>query len=121
MDGGLRAAVRVSPPLYLKTDDFLSNRWGPPQSALSATAEVADVGSAWFQVFGLDMLIGHPTTTIKPGRQRQEFESIEARANRVSDAKLFQISRDGRRSTRLRHFRAEGVDAAALGVGIAPM
>jgi hypothetical protein len=33
MDGGLRAAVWVSPPLYLRTDDFLSNRWGPPQAS----------------------------------------------------------------------------------------
>src|SRR3954447_7796247 len=29
MDGGLRAAVRISPLLHLKTDGFLSNRWGP--------------------------------------------------------------------------------------------
>src|SRR5579859_5373190 len=33
MDGGLRAAVLFSPPLHLRMDDFLSNRWGPPQSA----------------------------------------------------------------------------------------
>jgi hypothetical protein len=32
MDGGLTAAVWVSPPLHLRMDDFLSNRWGPPQS-----------------------------------------------------------------------------------------
>jgi hypothetical protein len=31
MDGGLRAAVLFSPPLHLRMDDFLSNRWGPPQ------------------------------------------------------------------------------------------
>jgi light-regulated signal transduction histidine kinase (bacteriophytochrome) len=30
MDGGLTAAVWVSPPLHLRMDDFLSNRWGPP-------------------------------------------------------------------------------------------
>src|SRR5579863_4468943 len=36
MDGGLRAAVLLSPPLYLKTDDFLSNQWGPPQRDLYA-------------------------------------------------------------------------------------
>src|SRR5579863_2634739 len=40
MDGGLRAAVLLSPPLYLKTDDFLSNQWGPPQS--SYTADVVE-------------------------------------------------------------------------------
>src|SRR5450432_932094 len=32
MDGGLRAAVRISPPLHLRTDEILSNRWGPPQN-----------------------------------------------------------------------------------------
>ena len=31
MDGGLQAAVLISPPLHLRTADFLSNRWGPPQ------------------------------------------------------------------------------------------
>ncbi len=31
MDGGLPAAVRISPLLHLKTDEILSNRWGPPQ------------------------------------------------------------------------------------------
>ena len=31
MDGGLRAAVLVSPPHYLRTAEFLSKRWGPPQ------------------------------------------------------------------------------------------
>ena len=31
MDGGLTAAVLVSPPLHLRTLDFLSKRWGPPQ------------------------------------------------------------------------------------------
>jgi hypothetical protein len=31
MDGGLRAALLVSPLLHLRMDDFLSNRWGPPQ------------------------------------------------------------------------------------------
>ena len=30
MDGGLPAAVRISPLLHLKTDEILSNRWGPP-------------------------------------------------------------------------------------------
>src|ERR1700680_1904367 len=30
MDGGLTAAVLVSPPHHLRTADFLSNRWGPP-------------------------------------------------------------------------------------------
>jgi hypothetical protein len=34
MDGGLRAAVLISPPLHLRTDDFLSNRWGPPQASM---------------------------------------------------------------------------------------
>jgi hypothetical protein len=29
--GGLRAALLVSPLLHLRMDDFLSNRWGPPQ------------------------------------------------------------------------------------------
>src|SRR3954454_14833024 len=32
MDGGLRGAVPISPLLHLKTDGFLSNRWGPLQS-----------------------------------------------------------------------------------------
>ena len=31
MDGGLTAAVLLSPPLHLRTLDFLSKRWGPPQ------------------------------------------------------------------------------------------
>jgi hypothetical protein len=35
MDGGLRAAVRINPLLYLRTDEILSNRWGPPHHALS--------------------------------------------------------------------------------------
>src|SRR5580698_9492275 len=34
MDGGLRAAVLVSPPLHLTTAEFLSKRWGPPHWAL---------------------------------------------------------------------------------------
>jgi len=32
MDGGLRAALLVSPPLHLRTAEFLSKRWGPPQT-----------------------------------------------------------------------------------------
>jgi cbb3-type cytochrome c oxidase subunit III len=38
MDGGLRAAVLVSlsPLLHLRTADFLSKRWGPPQKAGAA-------------------------------------------------------------------------------------
>jgi DNA-binding NarL/FixJ family response regulator len=32
MDGGLTAAVLVSPLLHLRMDDFLSNRWGPPHT-----------------------------------------------------------------------------------------
>src|SRR5438552_18460100 len=35
MDGGLRAAVLFSPPLHLRMDDFLSNRWGPPQVSIT--------------------------------------------------------------------------------------
>ena len=30
MDGGLTAAVLVSPPHHLRTAEFLSKRWGPP-------------------------------------------------------------------------------------------
>jgi len=30
MDGGLRAAVLVNPPLHLRTLKILSKRWGPP-------------------------------------------------------------------------------------------
>jgi hypothetical protein len=33
MDGGLRAAVLVSPPHHLRTAEFLSKRWGPPHNA----------------------------------------------------------------------------------------
>jgi two-component system invasion response regulator UvrY len=33
MDGGLTAAVLITPPLHLRMDDFLSNRWGPPHQA----------------------------------------------------------------------------------------
>ena len=33
MDGGLTAAILLSPPLYLRTTDFLSKRWGPPHGA----------------------------------------------------------------------------------------
>jgi hypothetical protein len=31
MDGGLTAAVLVSPPHHLRTAEILSKRWGPPQ------------------------------------------------------------------------------------------
>jgi hypothetical protein len=30
MDGGFTAAILFSPPLHLRTADFLSKRWGPP-------------------------------------------------------------------------------------------
>src|SRR5438270_4099678 len=33
MDGGFTAAILINPPLYLRTLDFLSKRWGPPHSA----------------------------------------------------------------------------------------
>ena len=36
MDGGLTAAVLVSPPHHLRTAEFLSKRWGPPQTSDSA-------------------------------------------------------------------------------------
>jgi hypothetical protein len=39
MDGGLTAAVLVSPPLHLRTPEILSKRWGPPQ----AVAEQVEV------------------------------------------------------------------------------
>src|SRR3954454_16411110 len=29
-DGGFTAAILINPPLYLRTLDFLSKRWGPP-------------------------------------------------------------------------------------------
>ncbi len=32
MDGGLRAAVLVSPPHHLRAAEILSKRWGPPQN-----------------------------------------------------------------------------------------
>jgi len=32
MDGGLTAAVLVSPPLHLRTPEILSKRWGPPHT-----------------------------------------------------------------------------------------
>jgi hypothetical protein len=32
MDGGLTAAVLVSPPHHLRTAEILSKRWGPPQN-----------------------------------------------------------------------------------------
>jgi len=32
MDGGFTAAILLSPPLHLRTADFLSKRWGPPQT-----------------------------------------------------------------------------------------
>ncbi len=35
MDGGLTAAVLVSPPLHLRTDEILSNQWGPPHSLIT--------------------------------------------------------------------------------------
>ena len=41
MDGGLTAAVLVSPPLYLRTAEILSKRWGPPQ-ILSLFASILD-------------------------------------------------------------------------------
>src|SRR3954449_9313471 len=36
MDGGFTAAILINPPLYLRTLDFLSKRWGPPQPRDSA-------------------------------------------------------------------------------------
>ncbi|HEY1470301.1 MAG TPA: hypothetical protein VGF61_14755, partial [Candidatus Acidoferrum sp.] len=42
MDGGLRAAVLISPPLHLRTDEFLSNRWGPPQLGVPPVPFVVD-------------------------------------------------------------------------------
>src|SRR5579864_5301413 len=41
MDGGLTAAVLVSPPHHLRTAEILSKRWGPPQ-ALAAMSEGVD-------------------------------------------------------------------------------
>jgi hypothetical protein len=32
MDGGLTAAVLVSPPLHLRPPEILSKQWGPPQT-----------------------------------------------------------------------------------------
>src|SRR5579864_1087619 len=32
MDGGLTAAILVSPPLHLRTVGILSKQWGPPQN-----------------------------------------------------------------------------------------
>src|ERR1700694_4822377 len=40
MDGGLRAAVLVSPPHYLRTTEFLSKRWGPPHVYAPAFPDV---------------------------------------------------------------------------------
>jgi hypothetical protein len=34
MEGGLTAAVLVSPPLHLRTVEILSKRWGPPHCVL---------------------------------------------------------------------------------------
>ena len=39
MDGGLTAAVLVSPPLHLRTGKILSKRWGPPQDGGSLTTQ----------------------------------------------------------------------------------
>jgi len=36
MDGGLTAAVLVSPPLHLRTAEILSKQWGPPQTPKDA-------------------------------------------------------------------------------------
>jgi hypothetical protein len=35
MDGGLTAAVLLSPPDHLRTGEILSKRWGPPQGGVS--------------------------------------------------------------------------------------
>ena len=43
MDGGLTAAVLVTPPLYLRTDEILSKQWGPPQAALAWTEAIAEI------------------------------------------------------------------------------
>jgi hypothetical protein len=32
MDGGLTAAIFISPPHHLRTAEFLSKRWGPPHA-----------------------------------------------------------------------------------------
>ncbi len=32
MEGGLRTALWISPPHHLRTAEFLSKRWGPPQN-----------------------------------------------------------------------------------------
>ncbi len=37
MDGDLTVASLVSPPHHLRTDVFLSNRWGPPHCGLTST------------------------------------------------------------------------------------
>ena len=37
MDGGLTAAVLVSPPLHLRTLEILSKRWGPPHNSITGT------------------------------------------------------------------------------------
>jgi hypothetical protein len=53
MDGGLTAAILLSPPPYPRTTDFLSKRWGPPQTEQGApplltTVEVDPVSLAVF-------------------------------------------------------------------------
>src|SRR5882762_10325296 len=52
MDGGLRAASVVSPPLHLRTDDFLSNRWGPPHSVIRSAVELGVTFFDTAEVYG---------------------------------------------------------------------
>ena len=56
MDGGLTAAILVSPLLHLRMDVFLSNRWGPPQTLTSAA--LAGV---------LDLLLSQREDWVDPG------------------------------------------------------
>jgi hypothetical protein len=50
MDGGLTAAVLISPPHHLRTAEILSKRWGPPQGACSRVVELSDFTNGW--IFG---------------------------------------------------------------------
>jgi hypothetical protein len=56
MDGGLTAAVLLSPPLHLRMDEILSKQWGPPHQLLGRGLQftnLASVGTVPFYLWSL--------------------------------------------------------------------
>ena len=66
MDGGLPAAVLVSPLLHLRMDVFLSNRWGPPHNDRPEVRET-------FKTFKIEREEISYTAQAKPGKRYGEL------------------------------------------------